>query len=111
MENGRIFSVSLRHLRNSRRVSSDLEIAFPFCSWKGRQIPVVKFLNGREMVVTPEKFTSDVPGTGTCKRTQVGFVPANSSALLSYPLPVHNDISPVLVFVDLVGNREKNIPI
>ena len=41
------------------------------CSWKGKHIPVVKFLNGREMVVTPEKFTSDVPGTGVCKRTQV----------------------------------------
>lgn len=45
------------------------------CRWMGRQLPLVKFLNGREMVVTPEKFTSDVPGAGTCKRMQASFVP------------------------------------
>jgi hypothetical protein len=41
------------------------------CRWHGKQIPIVRFLNGREILVTPEKFTSDVPGHGMCKRMQV----------------------------------------
>ena len=45
----------------------------------GRQLPVVKFLNGREQVITPERFTSDVVGAGTCKRMQ-----ASNANLLSF---------------------------
>lgn len=43
------------------------------CRWHGKEIPIVKFLNGREVVVTPEKFTTDVPGHGMCKRMQVSL--------------------------------------
>ncbi|GAB4819356.1 hypothetical protein N2152v2_006402 [Parachlorella kessleri] len=35
------------------------------------QIPVVRFLNGRELPVCPELFTAEVPGVGTAKRLQV----------------------------------------
>lgn len=36
------------------------------------QIPVVRFLNGRELPISPELFTAEVQGVGSCKRTQVG---------------------------------------
>lgn len=38
---------------------------------QGNNLPVVKFLNGREEVIVPEAFSSEVHMQGTCKRTQV----------------------------------------
>lgn len=42
------------------------------CSWTGRTLPKVRFVNGREEIVGPEKFTADFPGLGSCERVQVG---------------------------------------
>lgn len=43
------------------------------CRWGGpdAQVPVVRFLNGRELPISPELFTAEVAAIGTCKRTQV----------------------------------------
>ncbi|KAK9815272.1 hypothetical protein WJX72_000940 [[Myrmecia] bisecta] len=39
--------------------------------WPGNLLPVVKFLNGREEILMPEIFTSDVASVGCCRRLQV----------------------------------------
>ncbi|KAK9826266.1 hypothetical protein WJX74_003930 [Apatococcus lobatus] len=39
--------------------------------WPGTKVPYVRFLNGREEAVLPEKFSVDVPGLGSCMRIQI----------------------------------------
>lgn len=57
------------HLLGSRLVT----VCCTGCRWGSErsQVPVVRFLNGRELPIGPELFSADVAGVGTCKRTQV----------------------------------------
>ena len=40
------------------------------CRWESSHLPEVEFRNGRKEVIFPERFTADIPATGTCSRTQ-----------------------------------------
>ena len=39
--------------------------------WPGQQVPVVRFVTGREVFMLPEVFEADVHTAGTCRRIQV----------------------------------------
>ena len=39
--------------------------------WSGEQVPVVRFVTGREALMLPEVFEADVHTSGVCKRIQV----------------------------------------
>ncbi|KAK9810843.1 hypothetical protein WJX73_001202 [Symbiochloris irregularis] len=39
--------------------------------WQGTQLPVVKFLNGREEPMVPDVFSVDILGQGSCRRLQM----------------------------------------
>ncbi len=39
--------------------------------WPGQQVPVVRFVSGREALMLPEVFEADVHSAGKCRRIQV----------------------------------------
>ena len=41
------------------------------CRWPGQQVPVVRFVSGREALMLPEVFEADVHSSGKCRRIQV----------------------------------------
>ena len=40
------------------------------CRWESSHLPEVEFRNGRKEIMLPERFTADIPATGTCFRAQ-----------------------------------------
>ena len=46
---------------------------FPACRWgsPASQVPVVRFLNGRELPLGPVTFSAELAGVGVCSRVQV----------------------------------------
>ena len=39
--------------------------------YPSKSLPQVKFINGRELIMTPEKFSADYTQMGVCQRLQV----------------------------------------
>lgn len=67
-------------------------------SWAGEQIPIVRFLNGRETAIFPQEFSCDLSGYGSCVRMQVPLK-------LAYAITIHKSQGMTLDYlvVDMKG--------
>ena len=63
------------------------------CRWPGQQVPLVRFVSGREAFMLPEVFETDVHTSGTCRRIQVRSQREQRSLCDPHPAMVASDMT------------------